>query len=214
MIIACVLKSGGDYSVAHVISLYNSIVLSGNNNFRFVCLTDFNFQIEGIETIKLKHNWKGWFSKIELFRKDIFNEPILYFDLDTVIVGKCLNLISSDGLLMIEDFFNKGKFASGIMSWNCDLSFLYEKFAENPDYWIKDYSNPPEKHGDQCFIRDFARPSFFNMQGIKSYKKHVRHHGNKIPIDANVLCFHGKPRPFEIDLDYDKFRADKKLLHG
>jgi len=62
VIIACVLKSGGDYTVAHAVNLYNSIVLSGNTNFRFICLTDFNFDIESIEVIKLKHGWKGWFS--------------------------------------------------------------------------------------------------------------------------------------------------------
>lgn len=50
---------------------------------RFVCLTNSRVPCE---KIPLKHNWPGWWSKIELFRPGLFeNDRVLYLDLDTVI---------------------------------------------------------------------------------------------------------------------------------
>ena len=50
----------------------------------FACLTN----VEGIEGgVPLKHDWPGWWSKIELFRPDLPIEGrIVYFDLDTLLL--------------------------------------------------------------------------------------------------------------------------------
>ena len=47
--IACVLKSGGDFLPAE----------------EFICLTDLDLDCQ---TLALDHDWPGWWSKIELFR--------------------------------------------------------------------------------------------------------------------------------------------------
>lgn len=52
---------------------------------RFVCLT--NSTVEGVETLPLKRDWPGWWSKIELFDPENFTGRVLYLDLDTLIVG-------------------------------------------------------------------------------------------------------------------------------
>jgi len=57
----------------------------------FRCLT--NVGIEGVETIPLKHEYPGWWSKVELFRPDLPVEGrLLYLDLDTLIVGDLTEL--------------------------------------------------------------------------------------------------------------------------
>jgi hypothetical protein len=60
-----------------------------DEDYRFVCLTNVPNEFDGsVETITLKHNWPGWWSKLELFRPGVFEEGdrVFYLDLDSVIV--------------------------------------------------------------------------------------------------------------------------------
>lgn len=57
--------------------------------FRFVCLTNVPDEFDdSIEVVPLKHNWPGWWSKLELFRPGVFadGDRVFYLDLDSVIV--------------------------------------------------------------------------------------------------------------------------------
>lgn len=59
---------------------------------RFVCLS--NVDVEGVETIPLRHNWPGWWSKLELFRSDLgIDGRCLYLDLDTLVVDDLTPLV-------------------------------------------------------------------------------------------------------------------------
>jgi hypothetical protein len=80
--IACVLKSGGDYEPKHVYALQAQCAkfLPGED---FVCLTDMDLDCA---TIPLVNDWLGWWSKVELFRLP----SALYMDLDTILVGTVL----------------------------------------------------------------------------------------------------------------------------
>ena len=73
--IACVLKSGVwknrlmkiEYSARHVQWLQKMVSNFCGSNQEFVCLTD--IKIDGVNTIPLRDNLPGWWSKIELFRE-------------------------------------------------------------------------------------------------------------------------------------------------
>lgn len=104
MIIACVLKTGKHNNQGKITEYIPSVVQWLKRQcdkfvtlpFRFVCLTDLD-SIEGVETIKLKHNFPNWWSKIELFRPDIFKgEKVFYMDLDTVIIDNIDHIINYD----------------------------------------------------------------------------------------------------------------------
>lgn len=175
---------------------------------KFVCLS--NVEVP-CERIPLKHNWRGWWSKIEIFRPGLFEDEILYIDLDTVILDS------------IGDMFYHGKdfvglrpfnpinavrqnyFASGMMSWKNDseyqMSFIYECF----DY---------EKHtrmfpGDQDYIsarlqsHDVHNTAYWQdiVGGIYSYKRHIKN-GKVCPDKARVVCFHGEPRPHMLNEEW------------
>ena len=49
---------------------------------QFHCLSNVKLPIA---TIQLKHNWIGWWSKVELFRPNLFSGPVFYLDLDIII---------------------------------------------------------------------------------------------------------------------------------
>lgn len=63
--------------------------MPANEAFRFVCLTNVPDEFNGtIETIPLKHNWPGWWGKLELFRPGVFEDGdrVFYIDLDSIII--------------------------------------------------------------------------------------------------------------------------------
>jgi hypothetical protein len=57
--------------------------------------------------------------------------------------------------------------------------------------------------GDQAFIWDTMNREidFVNDEfaGIKSYKLHCLH---SLPPESRIVCFHGKPRPNEVQHDW------------
>jgi alpha-N-acetylglucosamine transferase len=50
---------------------------------KFVCFSNTDVPCE---RIPLYHNWPGWWSKIELFRPKMFEDRVLYLDLDTLLL--------------------------------------------------------------------------------------------------------------------------------
>jgi hypothetical protein len=120
----------------------------------FVCLTD--QEISEIKTIPLIGNTPGWWAKIELFRPDLFNGPVFYFDLDTIICGELdsvIPLFKDEKFLMI----NKG---SSFMYWNGDYSHLWKIYLEKYSSIWKQYSKKPNI-GDQAFIYDHIQAKEF-----------------------------------------------------
>jgi hypothetical protein len=192
-----VLKSGGEYNASHVLSLKNGIEKNTKVPISFICLSDTS--IDGVKTIPLTDDLKGWWSKLELFKQ---SGPAIYFDLDTIIVGDLTPLIEvarNNHFCILRDIYLGEKspmsMGSGVMTWNSNMKRLYNVFK-----------NAPEKHmslfrGDQNFIQhviDKSTVKFFQdiMPGFfSSFKAHVR--GKGIPTGTGVIVFHGPPRPWE-----------------
>src|SRR3990172_8259243 len=102
--VACVLRSGGDFAPEHVWALKRGVNKYLQMPHEFRILTDYTFA--GPAGSKLREAWPGWWSKLELFRPGTFSGPVLYFDLDTVIVGSIDALASYRGpLAMLSDFY-------------------------------------------------------------------------------------------------------------
>ena len=203
---ACILKSGGDFTLEYVKKLRHQI----NNNYsdphQFICLTDLYEEV-GACGVPLLYDLPGWWSKFEVFR--LYPGPIVYLDLDNIIVG---SLESLNGLLDISTntFFNLKAFRDGdrgssVMAWTGDYKWILETFLEH--YYkgnvfktvsgsslIWDGKTYP---GDQDLLRNILcdEPKhFINELGliVKSYKWHC---GDRLPPEAHIVGFHGKPRP-------------------
>lgn len=203
--VACVLKSGGVYDAEWVRKLRDGVFRNLSLPHRFACLSDVEVPCE---RIPLKHGWKGWWSKLELF--DAFKGPTLYFDLDTVVVGS-LDKIGAHAhtFTMTHEFYRPRLMCSTAMAWNGDYSFIPEAFAENPETFSKRYDldlmRKESRVGDQAFIEDHLKAAgvkvetfrdLFGEYSIASYKVHNCQ--NEIPADAAVVAFHGIPKPHEL----------------
>lgn len=127
-----------------------------DRTFNFVCLTDQKFKDKEITTIPLIGDTPTWWSKLEMFRKNLFSGPVLYIDLDMVIINELDSLVD---ILIKEETFcllgdpNKKRFGSGMIYFNDDFSFLWNKYCQNPYIYQKKYKKKPNI-GDQAFIKD------------------------------------------------------------
>lgn len=214
MKIATVLRSGGEYSVSHVKWLKNQFP-----QVEMICFSDLKFRIPGVRVIPFRRNWskcKGWWAKMELFRPDV-TEDLLYFDLDTVIVGDISELLTfeSGQMVMLTDFYRPNSLMSSIM-WipHSEKEAIWETFLQRPQHYIK-HCTLPDCWGDQGFIQlvleDALRWQDLFPGWFVSYKAHVVDKGSSswahkrysvgdgsLPEDARIVVFHGKPRPFSV----------------
>lgn len=131
---------------------------------------------------------------MEMFRPDIKGD-LFYVDLDTTVIKMPF---MPGRTTVLTDLGDARYIGSGMM-------FLKDKDRERIwKEWIKD----PVKHmaahtkwpwGDQGFLLPFLKGSqrWQNLIKVYSYKIHCN---RGIPADADVVCFHGKPRPWDIGL--------------
>lgn len=153
--VACVLRQGGKvgYSADWVARLRNSVARNLDQPHRFVCLSDCDVDCERIPLI---NNGPGFWSKLELFRPGLFDTPVLYIDLDTVICGNLDHIVSriQDQRFVMLHETDKNVTSSAVMWWRGDQSHLYTQWiAESQATWAAQYSKMP-RYGDQAFIED------------------------------------------------------------
>jgi len=199
--IVCVLKSGGDYDWEYVERLYKGVQNNLSYCHDFIVLTDTFFETEKprIRQIPLTLNLPGYWSKIELFK---LKGSIIYFDLDTIILGSINRLAkevlrfesTEQPMFYMLKAFSSRKWASGIIAWCGDFSWVYSNFTKEDyqkekwevDYILKELGIKPYKIKS---IQDYVRGKIY------SYKHHCK---EGVPDDAGIICFHGKPRPREV----------------
>lgn len=197
--VACVLKSGGDFTPEYVSRLRSMAIRNVDMPCDFVCLTDMH--VKGIDCLALTDGLPGWWSKIELFKPGIIKtDRVVYFDLDTLILDNIDGLLQLSGLFYGLRPWNArnramGQFGSGVMSWkNGDMAMVYESFKR--DIHIVD------NIGDQAYISSILAencldyiPLQDHFPGIHSYKRECR---GGPPRGCKVVCFHGRPRVHEV----------------
>ena len=190
LIVACVLRSGGEYKPEHVTRL-RAQVSDFIPDARFVCLSDVDVDCERIDLV---HNWAGWWSKIELFRPGLFDEPVVYLDLDTDVVAD-FSEMERGPLTMCRHFFEPDLVGSGVMAWGEDLSYLYETFKASPERHM-DECRVKECWGDQGFISKHYRgkPDVFWSEVVSHKLECV----NGVPDGAKIVAYHGRPKPWDV----------------
>lgn len=224
--IVCVLKSGvwkpwatKDYTVeykpAHVLWLRDQCAAQLKTPHRFVCMTD--MEVPGVETLPLRDNLPGWWSKMEMFREFV---NATYLDLSTVILGDPSAALFCDRkFLMSGHMTRRHGVNSGVMRWNGDYRFLYERFMAAKDDIMARYVFA-RQWGDQDFIKE----THHNVKGlvdkfqmhwpdlIISYKYDYLGRGGITKPGARqrvrlrgqwwneprIVKFHGSPKPHQV----------------
>ena len=161
--------------------------------YKFVCVDDSPFP--------------GWWAKVSLFQPGRFSGRVLYLDLDVTVIGSLDDLANLPATFAVVENFkeikepNKAKFNSSVMAWDAEQDSINELFTEfNPS--IMDRLN-----GDQDWISEqLPNVTTFPKDWCVSYKVRRFLKLRTMPKDARVVCYHGKPKPFDMpDNDLDGF---------
>lgn len=160
--VVCVLREGGKvgYDATWVEKLKNSVARNLTLPHKFICLSDCDVLCE---RIPLDTDGDGFWAKLQLFKPKLFDGPVLYLDLDTVICGNIDEIIKS---VMNKKFVmwleaDKQIHSSAMMWWQGDYSVLWELYLSKPlAYWKELYSTPP-LYGDQALISENVNHTLF-----------------------------------------------------
>ena len=197
MKLICV-KTKKKYTNEYVINLISSVLRNSTIHIEdFICVTDdpnSELKEHGLSFYSTDKN--GWWGKVDVFN---ITGPCLYLDLDTVITDNIDSLLegienlSPQEVIMIKPWKKLG-WASGIMGWNSDsLSFISSNFKRGI---------PSKYQWDQRYIAAQLITYLYKVipaqrfVDLYSYKHHCKVDGP--PSGAQIVCFHGNPRPHEV----------------
>lgn len=181
----CALKLGGDFGPEHVQRLEKQVP-------GLVCISD--TPVPGVKTIKPEMDLPGWWIKINAFSPNVIQGDVLLMDLDTLVIRMpelpCATTV-------LNDFYRPHLMGSGLMYLTAaDRARCWEAWMRDPAAHMRRCVTR-EAWGDQGFLHPLIGKSARWGDNVVSWKVHCK---QGIPERADIVCFHGKPRPWDIGL--------------
>lgn len=220
---ACVIH-GDAYSWTYVDRLYNMLSRNITPGIRLHVYTEAD---RSVPAHMVKHElveWsitrprRRWWYKMQLFNPEHYAGPMLYFDLDTMIVRNIdwMWQHPTTYFWAVQDFkylwrSNYNEINSSVMWWNTqNYSHIWDAFMQE-DLG----TNMRKYHGDQDYISAAIPQSqrrFFNTSQVQSWRwqcldggynyRKKRYNtpgtGTQISDTTSVVVFHGNPKPDQI----------------
>lgn len=221
---ACVIH-GNMYSWDYVDRLYSMLSRHISKGIRLHVYTEATREVpqpyikHELDDWKISGPKKSWWYKMQIFNSKYHAGPLLYFDLDTVIIGNLDWLVNLplNYFWTVRDF----KYLWKPSNYTVNSSIMWFNTKQFRFVW-EDFSNKKlEKitasyRGDQDYITDAipaAQRRFFEIDRVKSWrwqcldggynfaqKRHLLPNtGTTVNQPTSVLIFHGKPKPNEIN---------------
>lgn len=181
-------------------------------NTRFICFTDRKqSQMPGVATLGLPEleHVRGWFNKLYLFSADAFpvGARVLYFDLDTAIVGSLSDVASVplDRPVFLRDVLCAPRLASGVFSFRAGPEH-YKTWTDYVTFSAR-YRGMAMATDEQWLMRYYPSAQRECWQHLLpgqmvSYKVNLKK--KDPPPGTRVVFFHGKPRPHEVDRPWNE----------
>lgn len=188
--VVCVLKKGGkvNYDESWVEKLKNSISRHLTLDHTFICLSDCDVPCD---RIPLDNSGEGFWTKLQLFKPNLFQGPVFYLDLDTVIcqnIDDIINNVKNENFVMWYES-DKGVHSSAMLWWNGDYSSLWDVYNSKPlSYWKEKYSTP-RLYGDQALISEHVDHKLFTDLTPPSWY-HIVKKNNLDNLGSEVKIIH------------------------
>lgn len=130
---------------------------------------------------RAKDGLVGWWAKCFLFTPNRFDGRIVYFDLDTLIVGPLDALVATKGIIHLARWgWAKNDYGSGVMVWDT---------GEHSEIWSRYTPQVPHDfRGDQDYFTSLSGWPALPDALCVSYRYHCK---EGVPPGASVVCFHG-----------------------
>ena len=121
----------------------------------------------------------NWYNKLQMY--DIYKDgQNLYFDLDVVIFGELKNMVKKNFTLLDDSWWREPAHTplnSSIVSWTGDVSYIWEKFKSNEDYFLKRYN----KGSDEFYYHEVI-----NYETYPNICPSIKDYMYKKPKDYNI----------------------------
>ena len=210
--IVLVLKNSIDFGIRDVQLIAHHIHAKWKSKTppRIICLWDKaskTYDLGHVQIIPLDPQYWGiigtW-TRMQLYSPKMEQyKPFLYVDLDTAVIQSLENIFDliqdESKFITLEDFSQRDQLATGLVWFPKDC-------AKTQKVWGA-WSSPTSRRMDY-FIRKICQPDLFWQKltnTIKDFKPlfPVKSFLTELPVETNVVCFHGKPRIFDaVNIDW------------
>ena len=208
------MKWGTKYPADYVNRLYSMVARNIRRPFRFVCLTDDNSDLgENIESfplpelsLNLDGPERGW-NKLSVFSQELYDlkGKVLCLDLDLVITGDLDDLFDYPGAVMIIKDWVKRDGTGNSSVYRFEVGAHPEVLSEFEASFdkIKAVYRNEQEYLSAILMKKNALV-YWPDNWCRSFKRHCLRpwsffisRETKIPADARVIVFHGKPDPHD-----------------
>jgi len=204
--VACVWKRGSAYDHHDYLGpLARGVARHLATPHRFVCLTDDAGPMPaGVERIPLLHNWPRYWSKVELYRPGLFEGPVLYLDLDTVVCGDIAPIAAAPDPVLAAWDLNRGWLNSSLVRWSVDLSFVYRRMVDDPHGTMAAFKDAAY-YGDQGLLQDeLIKRSVPWRWAQDAFPVEVQWHPTTTrqgspPEGTAISMWYGHPKPHQVN---------------
>lgn len=193
--VVCI-KVGTKYNADYVNKLASMVHDHTTIQHRFLCLTD---NPSGVKcaTVPIETSLPGWWAKLVLFKPHsaLKGEAIVYLDLDTVIVDNIDFLFKwRNTICILKDWWSNTYNTSVMYIPNGVAHRIWARFQHDPTHYMNVH------HGDQDWVTvHLSNPKVWQAEApgkIGSYKANGLIDS---PRDFALVCFHGEPKPHQIE---------------
>jgi len=183
----CCVKTGKKYDATYVRRLRDGVrrhLPESAKGERFVCFT--NEPVDGVECEPLPVDLPKWWAKLSVFA---IGKPLIYLDLDIVIVGSLEPLLKWEGFGVIKNAWLKG-YNSSVVKLTGNETHVWERFVPGVMSAMR---------GDQDWL-NVAMPDapMFPVEWFPSWKAHRCFAMPAPPRDAIAINLHGSPKPHQV----------------
>ncbi|RDK82854.1 UNVERIFIED_ORG: hypothetical protein DFO82_2155 [Idiomarina abyssalis] len=212
------IKWGKKYGPDYVNTLHSMVSRHLSRPFRFVCFTDDfegindDVEVKAIPKIGFKDfdeqvPWSkghGWL-KLTCFANPLYDleGPTLFLDLDIIIVGSLDEFFEPEGEFMVIKEWDKSDATGNTSVFRFDIGAhedALEHLKKDPKAAIADVRN--EQEYITHFVDRQNKLTYWPEKWCRSFKRHCLRpfplsffQEPRIPEEAKVIIFHGKPHP-------------------
>jgi len=135
---------------------------------------------------------QGWWKKLALFKPGRFTGRVVYFDLDTLIVGPLDELVSHKGAVHLSDWgWVRNVHAGGTLVWDAgERDHLWNDFTPAV---TRAFAN------DQEWMTTLNCWERLPPHIVRSYRYHCK---AGPPPGCSVVAFHGSPKMHELPANH------------
>ena len=220
---ACVIH-GDAYAWTYVERLYNMLSRHITPGIRLHVYTEAN---RDVPAPMIKHtltDWgiagpkRSWWYKIQLFNSEHHAGPLLYFDLDTIIVNN-IDWVWQQPLRYfwaVRDFKylwepTSTELNSSVMWWDTrchdsvwqnfqtkDLSEIMRQYRGDQNYITANVGSNEQRFFDPARIKSWRWQCLDGGYNFQTRKYLQSGTGTQFDADTGILVFHGKPKPVDL----------------